>query len=240
MQIIDSTCTWDISGIHVLGRVRLQNTHITIQTTLTHSRNTGHCEDDFGDHAGNLFPPYLAGTYVMSSLTLRTLSCKFQTIRRSQFYPSEDVLTGVLLNEANVRIRTDRKRFTFLSPSHSPSNWICALNIEASDPSAISPSSSSVVSLERMSNILGYYFPAVSRSAKLLIGVLSAPKNIERRKKIRETWLKYYDSQSSVSSREYHVWFIVGHADCEQNDREKMEILMKEAAKYVVVRGITG
>ena len=113
------------------------------------------------------------------------------------------MLTGVLLHEANVRIRTDRTRFTFLSPAHSPSNWVCALNVEASDPrNAVSPSGSSVVSLEKMSNILGHYFPPVSRSARLLIGVLSAPKNTERRQKIRETWLKYYDSQSPVSSRE--------------------------------------
>ena len=108
------------------------------------------------------------------------------------------------------------------------------MNVEASvDPkSVVSPSASSVVSLERMSNILGHYFPPVSRSARLLIGVLSAPKNTKRRQKIRETWLKYYDSQSPVSTREYHVWFIVGHADCKQNDKEKMEILMEEAAKY--------
>ena len=90
-----------------------------------------------------------------------------------------------------------------------------------------------------MSNILGHYFPPVSRSARLLIGVLSAPKNTKRRQKIRETWLKYYDSQSPVSSREYHVWFIVGHADCKQNDKEKMEILMEEANVQPVAAPVT-
>ena len=46
----------------------------------------GHCEDDFGDH-GKLFPSYHAGSYVMSSLTLRRLSCKFETMKHTQVYP---------------------------------------------------------------------------------------------------------------------------------------------------------
>jgi hypothetical protein len=191
----------------------------------------GHCEDDFGDHF-DLFPPYHAGAYVLSSLTLRTLSCRLGSIQERKFYPSEDVLTGTLLKQAGVRYKSDRTRFTFFSSSHSASNWICALDVPSSNPSAVSPPSSSVVDLGKMNSILGHYFPPVSQSAELLIGILSGPKNVDRRSKIRETWMQYYNSQSPFASREHHIWFIVGHADCAKNDKKKMESLMIESAKY--------
>ncbi len=96
---------------------RTSRSNTAVQHNNTTTTTTGHCEDDFGDH-GKLFPLYHAGSYVMSSLTLRRLSCKFETRKRTQVYPSEDVLTGILLHEANVRsVRFVHHHFDYIHMS---------------------------------------------------------------------------------------------------------------------------